>query len=80
MKRDYKCFSGNPAVEAKLPQRQLLERLSASFGFAAKQDVQGRKRFMSANEANFQSSPVDYHEKRSWHLSENRQGLFLKHL
>jgi len=44
MKRDFKCFSGHPAVEAERKQRQLSERLSASFGFAAKRDVAGSKK------------------------------------
>ena len=37
-------FSGYPVVEAKRPQRQLLERFSASFAFAAKRDVAGSKK------------------------------------
>ena len=46
MERDFKCFSGHPAVEAKrpVPLKAGFERFSASFGFAAKRDVAGSKK------------------------------------
>jgi len=46
MERDFKCFSGNPAVEAErpVPLKAGFERVSASFGFAAKRDVAGSKK------------------------------------
>ena len=58
MECDFKCFSGHPAVKAKrpVPLKTGFERFSASFGFAAKRELQRRKRFMSANEGNSQSS------------------------
>jgi len=56
MERDCTCFSGHPAV----PLKAGFERFSASLGFAAEQDVQGQKQFMSANEGIFfKLSPYD---------------------
>jgi hypothetical protein len=56
MKRDFKDFSGRPAGVANRLQRQLFERISASFAFVSEARRHGRKKCMSANEANFQSS------------------------
>jgi len=53
MERDFKCFSGHPAVEVKLKQRQLFERFSASLALQRNETLQGRKKFMSAYEATF---------------------------
>jgi hypothetical protein len=44
MKRDFKDFSGCPGGVAKRPQRQLFERVSASFAVAVKRNVAGSKK------------------------------------
>jgi hypothetical protein len=57
MERDFESFSGHPAVAAKRRKGIKTSAMARVLPLQRSETLQGRKTFMSANEAIFQSYP-----------------------